>query len=256
MTLSPATAVDLNCDLGEGVGDDAAVMPFITSANVACGAHAGDLSTMRATVAAAVAAGVAIGAHPSYVDRANFGRKAHALSPTQIFDLIGEQLEALGSVVREHGTRLSHVKPHGALYHVAASDPAVADAIARAVGQRGDNLIVVGAPGSALAAAAARQGLRFAGEIFADRGYGDDGRLLPRGQPGARLSLSPQDAAARAVTMFTRQVVVTHRGLEIPQAGATICLHGDEPDVIARAQALHAAFRAAGVTPRALAAWL
>ncbi|HEY0712606.1 MAG TPA: 5-oxoprolinase subunit PxpA [Polyangia bacterium] len=248
--------IDLNCDLGEGVGDDAAVMPFITSANVACGAHAGDASTMVATVRAALAAGVAVGAHPSFVDRAGFGRHAQTLSPDQIFELVVTQVSALGGLVRGHGARLAHVKPHGALYHVAAADPAIAEGFVRAVAAVRRDLIVVGAPGSALATAAGNHGLRFAGELFADRGYGDDGRLLPRGQPGARLALSPEAAASRAVGMVQRGVVTSANGVEVPQAGDTICLHGDEPDVLARARALHAACAAARITPRPLAGWL
>jgi UPF0271 protein len=248
--------IDLNCDLGEGVADDTAVMPFITSANVACGAHAGDASTMEFTVAAAVAAGVAIGAHPSFVDRAGFGRHTQPLSPNQIFDLVVTQVSALAGLVRGHGARLAHVKPHGALYHVAAADPVAAQAIARAVHAVRSDLIVVGAPDSALAVAAAAHGLRFAGELFADRGYGDDGRLIPRGQSGALLSLSPEQSAARAVAMITQRSVTSVTGREVAQSGATVCLHGDEPDVVDRARALHAAFSAAQITPRPLAGWL
>ncbi len=253
--MSTLRRIDLNCDLGEGMGDDAAVLPFVTSANIACGAHAGDPVTMRKTVAAAVAAGVAIGAHPGFPDRENFGRVALGMAPDEVFDVVLAQLGALVYTARPFGVRLAHVKPHGALYHVAAADPAVADAIARAAQAVRPDLILVGPPGSALATSAATHGLGFAGEIFADRNYGDDGRLLPRTHPAALVDLDAQAAAQRAVTMLENGVVYTATGTPLPQVGQTICLHGDDPRVLGRARALRAALAAAGITVAPLAAW-
>ena len=254
--VPPICTIDINCDLGEGVGDDAAVMPFITSANVACGAHAGDPTTMRATIAAAARAGVAVGAHPGFADRAGFGRHAQPLGAQEIFDLVVAQVGALAALARTVGVRLAHVKPHGALYHVAGARPEIADAVARAIHAVRADLILVGPPASALTTAAAAHGLRFAGEIFADRGYGDDGRLLARDRPGALLALTPEALGAHAVAMVTSRSVFTHTGHSIPQTGATLCLHGDDPAVLPRARALRAALQAAAVAVQPLSSWL
>jgi UPF0271 protein len=256
MTANGKKRIDVNCDLGEGMGDDAAVLPYVTSANVACGAHAGDATTMRKTVAAALAHGVVVGAHPSFDDRAHFGRRVLDLPPEQVFDLVLAQVGALAAVAAAQGARLGHVKPHGALYHVAGARPEIADAVVRAVQSVREDLIVVGPPGSALASAAGEYDLRFAGEIFADRHYGEDGRLLPRSSPGALVTLDPQAAAARAAGMVHAGVVFTATGTTLPQVGQTICLHGDDPQVAARARALREGLAAAGVTVAPLAVWL
>jgi UPF0271 protein len=237
------------------VGDDAAVLPFVTSANVACGAHAGDPVTMRRTVAAAVAAGVAIGAHPGFPDREHFGRRALDMPADDVFDLVLGQIGALAFVARPLGVGLGHVTPHGALYHVAAADPAIAAAIARATRAARADLILVGPPESALSAAAAAHGLRYAGEIFADRNYGDDGRLVPRSDPGALVDLDSPAAAARAVALVRDGQVQTVSGRMIAQVGQTLCLHGDDPRVIDRARALRAALTGAGITVAPLCAW-
>jgi len=254
--MTGAQRIDINCDLGEGVGDDAAVLPFVTSANVACGAHAGDATTMRRTVVAALAHRVAVGAHPGFDDRAHFGRRPLELPPDEIFDLVLAQLGALAAVVSAQGARLAHVKPHGALYHLAGARPDIADAVVRAAQTLREDLIIVGPPGSALADSAAEYDLRFAGEIFADRHYGEDGRLLARSAPGALVTLDPAAAAARAAVMVHAGVVFTAAGTTLPQQGQTICLHGDDPQVGARAQALRAALATAGVTVAPLAVWL
>jgi UPF0271 protein len=230
-------------------------MPYVTSANIACGAHAGDPVTMRRTVAAAVAAGVAIGAHPGFADRENFGRRPLALPPDAIFDLVLAQVGALAFLARPFGVRLAHVKPHGALYHLAAARPEIADAVVRATRAARADLVIVGPPDSALAQAAATLGMRFAGELFADRNYGDDGRLLPRSHPAALVALDPQAAAARAVALVRDGQVTTVSGKVVPQRGQTVCLHGDDPHVIERAQALRAALAAAAITVAPLAAW-
>jgi UPF0271 protein len=248
--------IDINCDLGEGVGDDAAVLPFVTSANVACGAHAGDATIMRKTVVAALAHQVAIGAHPGFDDREHFGRRPLQLPPEEVSDLVLAQVGALAAVVAAQGARLAHVKPHGALYHLAAARPDIADAVVKAVQILREDLIIVGPPGSALAAAADEYDLRFAGEIFADRHYGEDGRLLPRSAPGALVTLDPATAAARAAVMVRAGVVFTAAGTTLPQVGQTICLHGDDAKVAARARALREALAASRVTVAPLAVWL
>jgi UPF0271 protein len=252
---SPAGHIDLNCDLGEGMGDDAAVLPFVTSANIACGAHAGDPTTMRRTIAAAVAAGVSIGAHPGFYDRDNFGRRALDLPPDQVFDEVLAQIGALTFIARPFGVRLGHVKPHGALYHVAGARPEIADAFVRATLAARPDLIVVGPPDSALSHSAHVHGARFAGELFADRNYGDDGRLVPRSHPAAQVELDLAAAAARAVTLVRDGQVTTVSGRTIPQVGQTLCLHGDDPRVIDRARALRSALAAAAITVAPLPAW-
>jgi UPF0271 protein len=248
--------IDLNCDLGEEVGDDAAVLPFVTSVSIACGLHAGGPATMRHTLEAAIAAGVAVGAHPSFADRAGFGRQAMELPAADIGDLVLYQVGALAAMARANGVRLQHVKLHGALYHVAAARADVASAVVRAVAVCDPHLVVVGPPASRLADAARAAGLRFAGELFADRQYGDDGRLLPRSQPHALLALDPATSAARALAMVRDRALITISGARISTTGETLCLHGDDPQVIARAQALRAAFAAAGVLVAPLGSWL
>jgi UPF0271 protein len=249
-------AVDLNCDLGEGVGDEPAILPFISSASVACGQHAGDPSMMRETVEAARAAGVAVGAHPGFADRENFGRRVLPLGARAIRDLVTAQVGALEALARAAGVRLQHVKAHGALYHVTSDDEAAADALCAAVAGVRRDLILVGFPGTRLERVARARGLRFAAEGFVDRGYGDDGRLLPRGAPGALLSGDDAAIGARAVAMVRAQAVQTASGRSLPLPVHTLCLHGDTPGAAARARAVRAALDAAGVAVRPLASLL
>jgi 5-oxoprolinase (ATP-hydrolysing) subunit A len=248
--------VDLNCDLAEGAAEDAEVLRYVTSANVACGLHAGSPTLMRETVAAAARAQVAVGAHPGYDDRAHFGRRPLPLSPEQVFDLVAYQVGALAAFAWQAGVRLQHVKAHGALYHVAAAQPEIAGAVVRAVRAARADLILVGPPDSALSASAQTEGLRFAVEVFADRQYGEDGRLLPRGQPGAVIELPDEEVAARAVAMVQEQKVWTAQGAGVPQVGHTICLHGDHPGAAARARAIRQALEAAGIAVAPLGGWL
>jgi 5-oxoprolinase (ATP-hydrolysing) subunit A len=248
--------IDLNCDLGEGAPDDAAVMPFITSANVACGVHAGNPTIMRQTLEAAAEAGVAVGAHPGFADRESFGRRPVELPAEQVHDLVLYQIGALMLFARQAGLRLQHVKPHGALYHVAAERPEIADAVARATRATREDLLLVGPPDSALSAAAAACQLRFAVEIFADRQYAASGRLVPRGQPGAVLDLDDAAVAARAVAMVREGVVPTVAGTTLPQIGHTVCLHGDHPGAASRALAIRSALESAGITVAPLGGWL
>lgn len=238
--------VDLNADLGEGAADDAALLALVSSANIACGWHAGDARLMQATVAAALARGVAIGAHPSYPDRENFGRSEMQLKPAEVQADLIYQIGALDALVRAQGGRLHHVKPHGALYNQAARDPALADAVAAAVRAVNPGLALYGLAGGELLRAAERAGLRAVAEVFADRGYSNDGSLVPRSQPGAFVD-DVGVAVARTLRMVSEGVVQAVSGETVPLQAQTICLHGDGPHALAFARAIHAALMGAGV---------
>jgi 5-oxoprolinase (ATP-hydrolysing) subunit A len=241
--------VDLNADLGEGAPDDAELLALVSSANIACGWHAGDARLMQATVSAALARGVAIGAHPSYPDRENFGRSEMALGATDVRADLIYQIGALQALVRAAGGRLRHVKPHGALYNQAARDPLLADSIAAAVHTVDPSLALYGLAGSELLRAAERAGLRAVAEVFADRGYRADGSLVPRGQPGAHVE-DVAEAVARTLRMVREGVVLAVTGETVPLQAQTICLHGDGPHALAFARALHTALTEAGVQLR------
>ena len=248
--MSDALHVDLNADLGEGAPDDDALLALVSSANIACGWHAGNARLMQATVAAALARGVAIGAHPSYPDRANFGRSEMQLDPADVRADVICQIGALQALVRAQGGRLHHVKPHGALYNQAARDPVLADAIATAVRAVDPSLALYGLAGSELLRAAERAGLRAMAEVFADRAYQADGSLVPRSQPGAFIS-DVDDAVARTLRMVREGVVQAVSGETVALQAQTLCLHGDGPHALAFARAIHAAFTAAGIHLRA-----
>jgi UPF0271 protein len=235
-------AVDLNADVGEEWGQDAALMCSITSANVACGLHAGNRDVMRETVLLAQTFGVAVGAHPGFDDRDHFGRRDLQLPPEQISDLVARQIEALAEIAGTYGVRLQHVKPHGALYNIAVRDPLVASAIARATASVDSSLIVMGLPASNLVAAAQAAGLRAAREAFADRAYRTDGTLVPRSEPGAVIH-DPDEALARVVPLARRPDI------------DTICVHGDTPGA-ALASRIRAALEAANIAVRNLSAAL
>lgn len=211
----------LNCDLGEGIGNDAELMPYIDEANIACGFHAGDAFTMRETVALCIRYGVKIGAHPSYLDRENFGRKEIELSPEEIYLLVKKQIETLNQIVKTAGGKLHHVKPHGALYNTSAKNGAVAKAIAKAVKDVNVDLILFGLKGSLSIEVAQAIGLKTAEEAFADRRYEDDGSLTPRSQPGA---------------CFTEIQDVLDQVEKIK--ADTWCIHGDGPHALEFAKAL------------------
>lgn len=219
--------LDLNADVGEGDPEaDEALLPLVTSANVACGVHAGDAHTMRATVAIAQRHGVAVGAHPGYDDWENFGRRPMQLSAEEINDLLLSQLGALDVIARGAGVVLQHVKPHGALYNQAETDGVLARAIVAAVRAFDPNLRLVGRAGSAMADAAAAGGHPFTPEAFADRRYRADGSLLPRSQPGAVLT-DPEEVARQVRSLVTQGDVVASDGSHLPIAFETLCLHGD-----------------------------
>jgi UPF0271 protein len=247
--------IDLNCDLGEGQGDDAAILPFLTSASVACGLHAGGPTVMRRTVDQAARLGVAVGAHPGFDDRARFGRVELDLPAEELYDLTAYQIGALAVFARRAGVTLAHVKAHGALYHLAASSAEAARAIAAASRETAGLVVFVGVAGSEMEAAAQDFGLPFAAEGFADRGYGEDGRLLPRRDPRALVGGDDAAVAARAVEMVRRQQVPTVGGASLPTAIHTLCLHGDDPRAAGRARAIRSALEQAGITVAALGTW-
>jgi 5-oxoprolinase (ATP-hydrolysing) subunit A len=221
--------LDLNADVGEGDRDaDEALLPLVTSANVACGLHAGDAHTMRATVALAVKHGVAVGAHPGWDDREGFGRRPMQLSAAGVNELILYQLGALDAIARAEGTVLRHVKPHGALYNQAEGDAPLAAAVVDAIRAFDPMLRLVGRAGSALAAAATARGHPFTPEAFADRRYRPDGSLLPRSDPAALL-INPDEVASQVGSLVTHGEVVASDGTRVPIAFETLCLHGDTP---------------------------
>ena len=242
--------IDLNADLGEGCGDDAAILDCVSSANIACGWHAGDADTMRAAVQAAKARGVAVGAHPSFPDRENFGRSAMQLPPDTVYRGVLYQIGALQAIARAEGVRLTHVKPHGALYNQAARDPALATAIVQAVQAADPALAVVGLAGSELVRQARAAGLRALDEVFADRAYLADGSLAPRGSPGAVIEDEAQ-ALAQTLQMITQGSVTALDGSTVALHADTVCLHGDGAHAVAFARLLRRELLARGLTLRA-----
>ncbi|WP_295647755.1 LamB/YcsF family protein [uncultured Dietzia sp.] len=260
--------IDLNCDLGEArrgtprwaaslapwAGpdpDDAALLDVVTSANVACGFHAGNRPTMNATAVAAAQRGVALGAHPSYRDGVNFGRVAQDLSREEVARLVQFQLEELDMAARRHGTRVRYLKPHGALYnrivHDAEQAAGVVDAVLRyAELAREEPLPVLGLPGSVVLDHAAAAGVRVVAEAFADRGYRPDGTLMPRGEPGAVLT-DPGQVAARVVAMATGQEIIAAGGVHVMIDAASVCVHGDTPGALDLARRVRGDLEAAGV---------
>ena len=235
--------IDLNCDLGEGFPADTALMSLVSSANIACGYHAGDQDTMRRTIALALEYRVAIGAHPGFADKANFGRLPMALTPHQIYQLVLEQLILIAAIAKEQGATLNHVKPHGALYNRAAQTPEWAQAIAKAVYDFDANLILFGLSGSHSIRAAKQLGLSAANEVFADRSYQANGTLTPRNQANALIQ-DTQLCIAQVIQMIEKGSVTTVSGQNIPLQADTICLHGDGMHAISFAQAIRHALEA------------
>lgn len=246
--------LDLNCDMGEGfgvygAGDDAALLAHVTSANIACGFHAGDPGTMARTVRLAVSHGVAVGAHPGLPDLQGFGRREMALSPDEAYDCVVYQIGALQGVAAAAGTRLAHVKPHGALYNMAARDIRLSEAIARAVHDVDPSLILYALAGSVTVQAARGLGVPVASEVFADRSYQDDGTLTPRRLPGAMITDLGQ-AVAQVRRMVHEGRVRALSGREIPIEAHTVCLHGDQPGAVEFAVGLRAALSEDGIELR------
>lgn len=226
--------IDLNCDLGEGIGNDEAIMPFITSANIACGFHAGDESTMRETIRLAKKFNVNIGAHPSWKDRENFGRKEMNLSPEETEKIVFYQIELLAKIAKEEKVEMTHVKPHGALYNQAARDINLAKAIVHAIKGVGEDLILVGLAGSRSIEAGIKMGLKVAREGFPDRRYNSDGSLMSRNISGAVIESSEE---------------VAHHALRLIHGGGldTLCLHGDNLNVVENAKLLRDVLEKNGV---------
>ena len=226
--------VDINCDLGEGFTDDALLMPYISSANIACGAHAGSDLVMQQTVQLAIAAGVKIGAHPGFNDPENFGRKEQQHADSELTDLIQSQVVRLQKIAQSFGVSLHHVKPHGALYNMSAASPNIARVIATAIKEMDASLCLYGLSNSHSIEQAKAIGLNYCNEVFADRRYRADGTLLPRSHPHALIT-NPEEGCRQVVQMVMHQSVIADSGIAIPVQAETICIHGDAPGAAAMA---------------------
>lgn len=243
-------AIDINCDMGEGYENDALLMKYISSANIACGYHAGDVETMKRTVDLCLRHGVAIGAHPSYADRENFGRKDMmyvTVQPADIPELITIQLHTLNEVCKTAGAKLHHVKPHGALYNRAAIDRAVSEAICNAVQNFDPSLILYGLSGSTTKEVANEMQITFCNEIFADRRYERDGTLTPRSESKALISDS-EECIRQVMQMVVYKTVTTRDGFVIPMEADTLCIHGDGAHAVSFAQVIHRTLTANGIS--------
>lgn len=242
----PITHLVLNCDCGEGMADEAAILPFVTAANIACGGHTGTADTMRATIRLAQQFHLSIGAHPSYPDPANFGRRVLPLSDAELRQTLLTQLSALQQVADEMQTSIAHVKLHGALYNHAAAHADVARKVVAVVAEWNPAVIFVGLAGSALIEAGQQAGLRVAAEGFADRAYDHADALRPRNLPGALLE-DDEAALAQAVRLVQQHEVMTHDGQVMPIHIDTLCIHSDTPGAAGRAKMLHAGLQRAGI---------
>jgi 5-oxoprolinase (ATP-hydrolysing) subunit A len=230
--------IDLNCDMGEGCGNDAELMNYVSSINVACGFHAGNAGIMRETVELAVKTGVKIGSHPSFLDLANFGRSEMNVSAQEVFDIVLYQTSALKGICEAFGTKLHHVKPHGALYNQAAKDKILAEAIANAVKKLDANLILYGLSGSCLIYEAEKIGLRTKSEVFADRTYQSDGSLTPRILPNALIK-NTGEAIKQVLQMIDKHTVTAITGEIVNLKAETICIHGDGENAVEFAKTIN-----------------
>jgi len=251
--MNPRASIDLNADVGEGVGQDEELVPLVSRVNIACGAHAGDEGTMRRAVALAVRHGVAIGAHPGFADREHFGRRELAVSPAEAAAIVIGQARRLQEVAAGLGARIGHVKLHGALYNMAARDAglaaAVADALVAAGRESGAPWVLVALAGSKLAALGRARGLTVLGEAFADRAYGRDGALVARHEEGAVLA-DEAAAAAQALQIAATGTLTAADGTQVCVDADTICLHGDRPGAAALARRIRRELAAAGIAVR------
>ncbi|MDR4890296.1 5-oxoprolinase subunit PxpA [Fredinandcohnia sp. QZ13] len=248
--------IDLNCDLGESfgaykIGNDEQVLPHISSANIACGFHAGDPHVMSQTVQLAKKYDVAIGAHPGFQDLVGFGRRAMAVSPSDVYDLVIYQIGALSAFCQVHDVKLTHVKPHGALYNMAAVDTSLAEAIAKAIANFDPTLVLYGLAGSKLIEAGEKYGLHAVSEVFADRTYQPDGTLTQRTEPNAVIHDSNQ-SIKQVLQMVKEQTVQTITGEVIPIKADSICVHGDNIHAIQFVQRLNHALTNEGITIKAI----
>ncbi len=247
--------IDINCDMGEAFGNylmpnDALLFNYISSANIACGFHAGDAAVMQDTVALAIQHDVAIGAHPGLQDLQGFGRREMKISPKEVYQITLYQVGALAAFVKVAGAKLNHVKPHGALYNMAAKDLILAQAIANAIYDFDPSLILYGLAGSQLINAASGKGLQSASEVFADRTYQDDGSLTPRTQANAMIS-NETEALAQAISMVKQQQVMSVHQKMIPLRADTLCIHGDGEHAVAFAKTICQALKIEGITLKA-----
>jgi 5-oxoprolinase (ATP-hydrolysing) subunit A len=247
--------IDLNGDVGESfgayeIGHDAALIPILTSANIACGFHAGDPGVMRATVALAREHGTAVGAHPGFPDLVGFGRRELKATPREVEDLVAYQIGALAAIAAAQGVPLAHVKPHGALYNMAARDVDLAEAIARAIASVDSSLKLFGLPGSKSLEAAQRRNVQAVSEAFADRAYRRDGSLVPRHEPGAVID-DEAVVVGRALAIARERMVIAADGTRVPLDVQTICVHGDTPGAAVLASRIRNALSEAGILIRA-----
>jgi 5-oxoprolinase (ATP-hydrolysing) subunit A len=234
-------SIDLNCDLGEGMPNDAALMPYLSSANIACGFHAGDEKTIRATVELAIKNNVAIGAHPGFPDKSNFGRRELSFSPGEIYNIVADQINILEKICKGQGATIHHVKPHGALYNMAARNGEIAHAIAWAVFDASKQAVLYGLSGSASIMEAKNVGLITASEVFADRTYQDDGSLTPRSEANALIE-DEKVSLQQVLQMIKHKTVTTVNSKTIPITAETICLHGDGGHAVDFARSIHKTF--------------
>jgi 5-oxoprolinase (ATP-hydrolysing) subunit A len=235
-------SIDLNCDLGEGLATDEQIIPLISSANIACGYHAGDMDTMKRTIELCVQNNVSIGAHPSWPDKENFGRTEMQKTAEEIYDIVTAQLFTIAQLAKEQGAALHHVKPHGALYNQSAKNKAIAAAIAKAVYDFDPSLILFGLSGSISLTEATALGLHTAHEVFADRTYQDDGSLTPRSQPNALIT-DEQTSLQQILQLINTQTVTTVTGEIITLKADTICIHGDGSNAVAFAKTISSALK-------------
>jgi UPF0271 protein len=242
-------SIDLNCDMGEGIGKDELIMPYISSANIACGYHAGDENTMKKTVELCKKYNVAIGAHPSYADRENFGRTDIRIPPDEVYQLVIKQIKLLDEISKAAGATMHHVKPHGALYNMSARDKFLAPVIALAVMDTNRKLVLYGLSGSHSIKEGINHGLKTASEVFADRTYKEDGSLMPRHRPGAMIEEAGK-AVAQVMEMIKDGTVTTVTGKKIPIVAETVCIHGDGPHAVEFAKAIHDALNANNIAIR------
>ena len=248
--------LDLNCDMGESfgawaMGNDTAIMPYVSSANIACGYHAGDPATMRETVACAIAHGVAIGAHPGLPDLQGFGRRFMQITEQQAYDMTVVQIGTLAAVAASQGARLNHVKAHGMLYNMAVKDRALARGLARAVHDVDKSLVFFGLAGSVMIEEAQALGLRTANEVFGDRSYQADGSLTARNQPGAMIT-DVNKSIEQVLRMVQERTIIAQDGTRVTVQADTLCLHGDQPDAVEFAKAIRKALKEANIAIKAL----
>ena len=234
--------IDINCDMGEGMANDEALMPYISSANIACGYHAGDTDTIKRTIGLCCQYNVAIGVHPSVYDRDDFGRTEMQLGDGALYDLMWEQLQLFAAITKEEGAILHHVKPHGALYNMAARDKGLAPFVALAILDTNSKYFLYGLSGSYLVKEGKNLGLKTVNEVFADRTYKDDGSLTSRSKPGALIE-NTDAAIAQVLQMVKEGTVTSITGKKVPIVSETVCIHGDGEHAVEFAKAIHAALK-------------